>query len=88
LLLKFPGFGEGLEGAVVGFFGLGREAAAGQLSGGKVITYTFAAQALPFTAGIGTGTVFKVLVFVTFHIQKPPILKSATSGQVPPEADK
>jgi len=43
IALQTPGLGEGAEAAVVSFFYIVREAAAGQLLNRQMIPYTFAA---------------------------------------------
>jgi hypothetical protein len=53
------------------FLGIGREAAAGQLLAGQMITYAVAAGALPAAAGVRTSANIQILVFLTFHIRSP-----------------
>ena len=64
---QFPGSGEGLEAAVVGFLRIGREAAAGKLLRGQVIAETLTADALIVTSGIRATAVLQVLRFLAFH---------------------
>jgi hypothetical protein len=49
---KLPRFGEDLEAAVVGFFDIVGEAAAGQLSGRQMIAQTFATHSFSAAARI------------------------------------
>jgi hypothetical protein len=66
-LSQVPGFGEGLETAVVGSLGAVREAAGGQFLRGQVVLEALAAEPLVAAAGIGTIAVLEVLVFAAFH---------------------
>jgi hypothetical protein len=65
--LQIPGFSEGLEAAVVGFFDCRGETAAGKLSHFKVILQAIAANALIVARVIGTGAVLQIFLFFTFH---------------------
>jgi hypothetical protein len=65
--LEFPRLCECLEAAVIGFFRIGREAAAGQLFGRQVILQTRTADALIFAARIRTGANTQILTFSAFH---------------------
>jgi hypothetical protein len=56
--LQFPGFGEGLEAAVVGFFNVWWKTAAGKLLGRQMIAYTLTAHPLSITAGVCTAAIF------------------------------
>jgi hypothetical protein len=67
--LQVPGFGEGIEAAVVGFFDVIRETAGGQLLACQVIAQTVAARSFSRTAGIRAVAIVEVLVFLTVHIQ-------------------
>ncbi len=60
---KFPGFCEGFEAAVVGGFGGGREAAAGELLAGEVVLDALTAGALS-RAVVGAGAVLEILGFI------------------------
>jgi predicted nucleic acid-binding protein len=62
-----PGFGEGLEAAVVGSLDVVREAAGGQLLRGQVIAQALAANPFVVAAGIRAVAVLQVLGLLTFH---------------------
>ena len=64
-LLQAPGLGKVCEAAVVGFFRLGREAAAGKFLAGQVILDAVTACA-PLAAGcIGASAVFQILLLLS-----------------------
>ena len=69
--LEIPGFGEGFEAAIVGFFHVIGETAGGQLSALEMITQTIAADAFAGTAGIGAVAVFQIRILFTFHGNMP-----------------
>src|SRR3990172_406992 len=71
-LSESPGLGEGLEAAVVGLLGLGREAAAGKLFARQVVAYAVAARALAAATRIRTRADLQVFFFLTFHIRLSP----------------
>ncbi len=77
-LRQFPGSGKGLEAAVVSLFRIRREAAAGKLLGGQMITDAFAAHAFVIAPGIGATAVLQVLRLLTFH--RPYLLMNWTSA--------
>jgi hypothetical protein len=66
--LQIPGFGEGLETAVVSAFDLIGEAAGRQLLRREMIAEAFATHAFLAAARVGTIAVLEVLLFLTFHV--------------------
>jgi hypothetical protein len=65
--LQPPRLGKGLEAAIIGLLCSGREATAGQLSGGQVIGQTFTAHALSAASLVGATAVLEVLLFLALH---------------------
>lgn len=77
---------EPLEGAVVGFFNLRREATGGQFFHAQMIAYTLATDASVCTGGIGTVTRLEIFLKVlTFrrHCAFPFSLECRSSKQLP-----
>ena len=79
-LSESPCLCECLEATVVGFLGLGREAAAGKLFAREVIAYAIAARALTAATRIRTHAVLQILFFLTFHIRLPPSMSFQMSS--------
>ena len=86
--LQVPGFGEGLEGAVIGGFGGGRKAASGELLLLEVGFDAIAAESARLAGGVGTRTgcfaFFLVGAIVGGHgIVSPGVLLALRQDQRP-----
>jgi hypothetical protein len=77
VILQFPRFCECLEAAVVGFFDVFREAAAGQLFRGQMILQTLAADAFVIAAGVRTGAETHIFSLFAFHNENQKLMKSS-----------